>query len=294
MDAHDFELRLMHLRAGVSAGQIRLKDLADIAGALQELNTRIARLVTDLDGPGRSPDSTARIAQLRLTGIREGSTRLAVSFGEPNTLDAGEFGATEDEVSRRFWEIIVGLHRGRRPAWTTPGIAQSTLDLLGAMSRASTGAEITRPDEAPVRFETFDFSKDIWRQMAGDDATERVTVTGLLTAVDLESKRFRIRDDVGNAIPLDDVENHQEAARLVGGRADATGIVRRRISGEIRGLMSAQVRRAEVPAAWTQTARDAGVSVLLDLARAQPGPDPEGVPGLTAEEFARFYAALSE
>lgn len=52
--------------------------------------------------------------------------------------------------------------------------------------------------------------KEVWLATPGARVVEDVVVTGMLEAVDLRSGRFRIRDDVGSRISLDDVPDAEK------------------------------------------------------------------------------------
>ena len=290
MDQHNLELRLLGLKSGVTDGEIRLVDLAGIGDALHELNTRIARLVVGQEGVGRSRDAAAQVAQLRLAGINQGSTRLLLRYGGPPQL-APEWGGTENETAEKFWEIIAALAEGRRPAWTTALVAQSTLDLLAALSRTAGGAIITRADDRSVNLSSLDVPTATWEELAHPHADEDITVAGQLFSLDLETRHFRIRDDAGNVVFLDDVRNAAEAAILVGGRAQATG---RLIAhdGDSRTLASAVVTRTDIPTGWAAEGGQLDLTTFSRDAAQLSGPDPAGIPGVGGDEVDEFLASI--
>lgn len=117
---------------------------------------------------------------------------------------------------------------------------------------------------------------------------ETVTVSGVVEMADLRSHRFRLRDDVGNAIALNEVADVTAARGLVGERADAVGQPLRDNRGRLTALSSATVVAAQVPASWTQRVRD---DTWQELAWAQ-GPDPEGGVEVDDAEWAVFLAAV--
>lgn len=295
MDSHDFELRLTHLKADVLSGEIRFVDLAGIAAALQELNTRITRLVSGQDGPGRTAETAARVAQLRLTGIGHGSTRLHVGYGEANVLNDPAFSSMEDEAADKFWQIVAGIQAGVRPDWTTPPVANSALDVLSAFAKTSGGAVLTRADDRQIRFETFSVAKEPWQEIANQLGDEVTTVAGTLYNVDIEARRFRIRDDVGNSIPLEDVQNPDVASELLGKRTVAVGLpLHGQTTGgnmTTRALTAVTVSRAEVPSAWLPD--DADLATVLAQAALGQGPDPEGIRGITDSDVDDFLALIN-
>ena len=290
MDQHNLELRLLGLKSGVADGEIRLVDLAGIAETLHELNTRIARLVVGQEGVGRSRDAAAQVAQLRLAGISQGSTRLQLRYGGPPLL-ASEWGGTENETAEKFWEIIMALPRGARPPWTSALVAASTLDLLAALSRAAVGAIVSRADGRTVHLSSLDVPTGTWEELAHPRADEDISVAGQLYSLDLETRHFRIRDDVGNVVFLEDVRNAAEAAVLVGGRALATG---RLIASdaESRTLTSVEVRKTDIPTGWAAEGGQFDLTTFSREAALLSGPDPAGIPGVGGGELDDFLTSI--
>lgn len=79
--------------------------------------------------------------------------------------------------------------------------------------------------------------------------TEKLTVSGHLDAVNLRFNRFRVRDDVGNDIRLDDVADLEPAARLIGRRVVATGTAERDEKNRVR-LVEPVVVAEQLPPGW--------------------------------------------
>ena len=153
---------------------------------------------------------------------------------------------------------------GVRPDWAPEGVARSTLELGDALPHAAKRVEVRRADHRHVRFEAKFFVREPWQASDETVTEETVTVEGELTAVDLDSHRFRIRDDAGNAIPLMDVQNQDTAARLIAGRATATGLAVRGRRGELKALTA--------PIVSPSTFRPCGVRAASSgCARSSPG-----------------------
>ncbi len=280
VESNDLELRLSGLPT--PDGEISLADLAAIAAPLQELATRVGRYVAEQSGPGRSLAAVENATRLRLRGVMEGSTRLLVGYGQTDVLEIDN--GLQQSTADRFWEVIEGISTDRRPSWTTPGIDDSALKLLDGLRHAGS-VEVSRHDGRTTRFTPPTASREVWLR------TERVTDTpvvmvGWLKAVDLDSGRFRLTDDVGNRIPLVQVLDPEAAAALVGRRVAASGHEIRGPLGEFRGVQGARLRPVELPSAWLAPAPTDLAKVL-----SRPGPDPEGG-DLTDDEFAAFMAAL--
>ena len=290
MKGNDFEVRLLHLRNGVPSGAIGLADLAVLASALQELNTRIARLVVGQDGPGRSLEAAAQVAQLRLTGIREGSTRLEVGYGEQPTLDDSTFARAQDETVDKFWQIVAGIAADSRPDWVTNAIAVSAADLVTAMARSAAGAVFSGSAGREVSFEKLTVDRSRW---GGNDpaAMSEIAVAGQLYAVNIETRRFSIRDDIGNSIPLEKVLNLDEASVLLGQRVEATGSVSHGKGGELR-LTDVTVSPAAIPADWLPGGNTGGLQNFLATAALAAGPDPNGIDDITEGDIDELLALI--
>lgn len=83
-------------RTREASGEIAFDDIGAIAKAMQDLATRVGRLVVDQHGPGHTVDTAARVTRLRLRAIRSGSTVLDLGYGEHDTLES-----TSTSVSRQ-------------------------------------------------------------------------------------------------------------------------------------------------------------------------------------------------
>lgn len=282
-EANDFVLTLSQTRE--ANGEIAFDDIAAIAKAMQDLATRVGRLVADQHGPGRTVDRAARVTRLRLRAIGEGSTVLEVGYGEQDALDLDV--GLEKETADRFWNIIEGVQAGQRPDWVTSGIADATLEMVDALSRAAERVSVVRGDQRQAQWHRRTVRRDVWQIDDRVETTESVAVVGRLEAVDLAAKRFRLRDDVGNKITLNDVMDADDVGSLVGRRTTATGIA---VRGERNRLM--EVRQAVLePTALAPEWFRRAVTDIDALIASVPGPDPDGGADLTDEEFDSFLAA---
>lgn len=142
LDSNDLTLRLSGTHE--PSGEIALDALSTIAASLQELATRVGRFVVGQHGPGRTRDIAAKVVDLRLTGLAEGSTVLSISFGEHDVLPLNV--GVESVIADRFWEIVAGVESGARPEWVTPLIAEGALKLADALTAEARSAEIRRHD----------------------------------------------------------------------------------------------------------------------------------------------------
>ena len=298
MAREDIELHLRGL--ATPAGTISLADLAPLAKALQLLTTRIARELGGQAGPGRTAAPIEQIAGLRLGSLREGSTTLVLSAGD-DTLPIGH--PVETETFDRFWEVVAGLGEGRRPSWVTPPVAEAALDVASALSAAQqvefTGRRAGRPRKA-VRLAAANVNRTVWRTDNEPARRPGATVTGVLDLVDLRRRLFRIRDDVGHDIALEDVENAAEAGSLVGQRVAANGEAVLGDRGQVVRVRSARVTGVAVPDQWSaagrrETEAAALARTLADIATrpgSRPGPALGGIDGVSDDDVDEFLASL--
>lgn len=270
------------------SGEITLDTLARLASVLQELVTRVGRFVVGQHGPGRTLSSPAKVVSLRLTGLRRGSTVLDVAFGESDVLDLDV--GVELEIADRFWEIVQAVSAGESPSWITPPLAESALRAIDAFGSAAEQTVIQRADGRVTTWKRGALPREPWLFSDETPGTDLVIVTGRLEKVDLTSRSFRIRDDVGNTIALQDVADVDAAGPLVGQRTTASGSAVRRATGQLRAVRDAVIAPASVPKEWKAGWQADAEAVL----RAAPGPDPDGIDGVTEVEVDAFLALINE
>ena len=287
------ELQLQGMAA--PDGTIALSDLAGMAGALQLLTTRIARDLDGSAGPGRTSGLLDSIAQLRLGAIAEGSTRLVLEAGNDQALPVPL--PLEIEIFDRFWLILDGLATNQRPGWVTPLIAEAASSVGTALASAKTVtfSGSSRGQVRPqVRVAPEQVSRTVWTMDPEQTTRAGVTVTGMLEMVDLRRLQFRIHDDVGNDIVLDEIEN-ASAAALVGQRVSADGEATVDDNGRVTRVRSARVELVTLPTEWTRAGRDVGQATdwaELSAALAGPGPGFGGIDGVTSDDVEEFLTSL--
>jgi hypothetical protein len=267
-------------------GEIALADLAAISGRLQELTTRVGRWVAEIDRPGRSTAVVEDATTLRLSGLTEGSTVLEINRGPAGRLDFDT--PLEESVASRLWETMAAIGQDAPPPAAPDGIKESAVALLDALTRAAGQVEFSRPDGARVTFRPAERDRTVWAVQPPAAEERLVTVTGVVEMVDLRSHRFRLRDDVGNRIPLHDIKDDSTAGRLVGERAEARGHPVLDVHGRLVAVNEATVTPSTVPSTWVSGVRD---DSWTDVER-YPGPDPEGGVEFTDEEWESFLTAV--
>jgi hypothetical protein len=268
-------------------GEITFAALGVFVDAFQELSTRVGRHLAGQAGPGRTAAAAERATRLRLRALGPGSTRLVVAVGEDQSLSPGD--DLEDQAVTLLWDLFEALGGGQPPAWVNPLVARSAIRVVDALEAASASCEISsgsRPRRM-VRVAPAAVDRRVWNISPPTAvAVPETYVSGILDLVDLRSRRFRIRDDVGNDIAVEDVGNAGEASRLVGSRVTAVGegVLGRR--GQVVKLMAAHVSDGSFQDIWRipEHATD-----HLDLTLSPP---PDGIDGLTDEEIAAFLDAI--
>lgn len=283
MTSRDYELCL----EGISSpsGEISLRDLTDICSALQLTATRIARQVAGAEGPGRSPSHVDRISELRLTGIGEGSTRLKLRLGEESTLPIPD--SDDDIVARRLEATFLAIATNEPPGWASPPVLQSIGKFVSHLATAgatrmtaswgSNGDVAGSQVIAVAELDASVWNVDTTRQ------TETVSVTGRLDKVDLRARRFRVRDDVGHDINLEDVVDVDAAALLIGQRVIATGAAEKDGARLVR-IVEPTLSPEEVPTIWS-----AEVPLEVPAFGSMPR---GGIPGIGSNEVGEFLTEI--
>lgn len=275
----------------VPPGQIALSDLASLADALQLLATRIGRQLVGQTGPGRTAGGVERATRLTLTDISEGSTRLQVTAGAADTLALED--PLEEQVMDRLWEVFGALETDARPDWAANDIGQAAVAFVDSVAAAARECEFTghrgQRERPRVVVKPQKVNRDVWTRLPTEpERVPQTGVTGDLDLVDLRTRKFRIRDAVGNDVVLEDVENASEAATLVGQRVRAVGTGVRGPRGQISKLVEPYVSDAGMPADWRD--RDAGDLASIFTTGAAPSLD--GVAGVDDAELEALLADL--
>lgn len=265
-------------------GQIELGDLAAISAALQELTRRLARLSVEAAPVGRPSSLVAELSEMRLSGIEVGSTVLRIQRGTAGALDVAL--PESDDVDSRLHDVLYAMNENRRPSWSTAPVSATTRKLAIALKAAADIAQFQISDLPVVRVHTRSINPDTWAS-DGVTVTEHVVVSGELEAVDLKSRRFRIRDALHQAIHLEDLEDAASAAQLIGSRVQAEGVAVRDQDGRILVVKRPLLTAAPLPESWTQRVSSDVAEILRS-----PGPTFDDGIELDDEEYADLISYL--
>jgi hypothetical protein len=282
MAIRTYSLRLEGL--SVPAGEISLSDLATIGASLQLAATRIARQVVGVNGRGRTPSYLDKISELRLTSLGRGSTVLELELGDEEVLPVPD--GEEAIFMQRFEESFKAVATNRPPEWAGPlvrsalGRLVTSLTSIGAATATASWSDGTRQSEQVITVPELDDT--VW-DVATERREEEIAMTGVLDKVDLRARRFRVQDDLGNDVILEDVVDVGAAAQLIGRRVIARGTAERR-EGRLARIIEPNLSPELLPEEWS-------TSIPLNLPIAGR-PVPGGVPGVTATEVDEFLSGL--
>ena len=274
MTVRTYELHLEGLSS--PSGQISLTDLAKLSDSLQKVATRVARQVLDVERPGRPPGVVDLISELRLTRLGDGSTTLDLEVGDVGALDLE--GDEFDRFGEWFDEAMAGISSNRPPKWANPLVRQSASRMIRCLKevgaqRATWGPRDKRRSAKRIMVVT-ELDDTVWQVEAAHE-TESVVVSGLLDLVDLRTRHFRIRDDVGHDVRLEEVVDVDAASRLIGQRVIAKGVAER-IEGRLLRVVEPSLIIERLPTEW--------VAAIVENPPVGGPPPRSGITDVTAED----------
>ncbi len=274
MAIRTYELRLEGL--ATPNGQISLRDLIELGTSLQQVATRIARQLLDAERPGPAPDLVDRIGELRLSGLRDGSTTLELAVGEEAALPL--IGDEADLFAGRLEETMAAISSNRPPEWASAPIRQSASRVVQSLRDAGAERATWRPKDhrkTPSRIMVVrELDSRVW-QVTTEHETEKVVVAGRLDLVDLRARRFRVRDDVGHDVRLEEVVDVGAASRLIGQRVIVTGTADR-VEGRLVRIVEPSLLPEQLPAEWAP--------IVVESPPVGSAPPRVGITGVTAED----------
>lgn len=283
--AKRFELHLLGMDE--PEGLIDADRLVEIVGSLQAMATRLARIETDSARKGRPSKSLDRVASLRI-GLEKGSTTIIAERDVPEgalELDLPD----EEAVDRKFAELIEGIGADVRPDWVTDPLASAAVDLVAALQRTAPKVELKVNGVSRQMFETQAIHRETWKPISPEQPEDEVRFTGRLFAVNLNTHRLQVQDDVGHKVALPKVANDTTVMHLLGSYVTVTGAPELDADGRVSGIRDAHIRPMEDPLA--DTGVPAPVSLEEILASA-PGLEPGGLSGLTDAEADAFFETM--
>lgn len=283
--ATELEMRL--IGAESPEGEVPLSKLWTLAKSLHELSLRLGRAHLESGGPGRSKRTLEEITEIRLRGVTDGSTKLSFSRGPTDVLDVEL--SLQTELDASLWKVFDAVATDRRPEWVSDLVSDSAADLVQALQGAAPRVDVSQVGRKDVILHTARLRPETWRTRARTRTEDEVQVSGRLEKVDLKSHDFRIRDDAGNPIELEQVQDVERAGALVGTRVRARGRVVSNRSGRLAALCWPALEPDTDP---VLTARVPTAIPLDAILASASGPDPDGGLELTDEEFDAFLEAI--
>lgn len=280
-----FELHLEGMDA--PEGLIDAGRLVEIVKSLQEMATRLGRIETGSALKGRPSKTLDRVASLRI-GLEKGSTTIIAERDVvQGTLELDL--PDEEAVDHRFAELIESIGADQRPDWVTDSLASTAGDLVAALQRTAPKVELKVDGVSKKAFETRAIHRETWRASVSGQPGEKVTFTGRLFAVNLNTHRLQVQDDVGNQVALPKVLNDAEVGKLVGAYVTVAGTPRADLTGRLTHISDASVELAPDPLGGQHVRLSVSMEEILASA---PGPTPGGIAGLTHAEAQAFLEAI--
>src|SRR5699024_3813829 len=137
-------------------------------------------------------------------------------------------------------------------------------------------------------FCTSDTTPETWAAPEPAQASQEIRFIGQLRAVNLDTHRLHVTNDGGTRVAMPDVPGGLEIGARLGRHFEVNGVPGCSEDGRPSHIQNATVVAAEpvIPSS-AQTHTD--IDVLLASA---PGPDNDGVAGLTDEETEGFLNAI--
>lgn len=286
--ATQFEFRLIDGNA--PEGELEADQLIAIVQGLKEVATKLGRAETDAEVVGRPSKRTQRVARLSI-GLAPGSTKVLVRRAEidedvlPIELDE------ERAFDEKFQAIVESIAVDERPGWVTDTLAIAAGKLRSALEDAAPTVEFRAGEQVRRTFKTTDTHKETWHAIDLQPEAETVAFVGRLRAVNLDTHRLQVTDDVGNRVALPNVVNDAAVGRLLGDYVTVVGTPERDSKGRLSQIHEAIVEAAPLLPAGVGLGVPEPVS-LEDVLASAPGPNFGGIHGLTDDEADAFLDAL--
>lgn len=280
-----FEFHLMG--ADAPEGELEADQLLAIVQSLKEIATKIGRAETDAEPVGRAPKRVQRVAKLTI-GLAPGSTRVLLRRAGAGG-DAFDFDLTDEQAfDEKFQALVVSIAEDRRPDWVSDTLSLAAADLTAALQQSAPEVEFKVAGQVRRTFRTAEVHRETWR-VAATQTPEPVTFVGRLFAVNLNTHRLQVQDDVGNQVALPEVLNAAEVSRLLGTHVSVTGASGLDARGRLAHIHDATIEAAPDPLGGASLAEAMSLDEILASA---PGIEPRGIEGLTDTEADAFFEAM--
>jgi len=280
----EFQFRLID--TGSPVGELRADRLIELVQNLQQISKRIGRATTRGEARGRLRKGTEEMVVLSI-GLTPGSTTLQWQRApHDSTLDLTL--PHEEAFDRTFEDVISALASNERPTWFDDGLASDLGSLRNALERTARTVEFSSNGNVHTTFCLSDTTPETWLTPEPARASQEIRFIGQLRAVNLDTHRLHVTDDVGNRVALPEVSGDLEVGALLGQYVEVTGFPEYAEDGHPSHIYNATVVEAE-PVLTSSAPTHTDIDVLLASA---PGPDRHGVAGLTDEEVEGFLKAI--
>jgi hypothetical protein len=286
--ATQFQFRLID--GSAPEGELEADQLIAIVQSLKEIATKLGRVETEAEAVGRPSKRTQRVAKLTI-GLAPGSTRVLVRRAE---VDEGSLPIELDEeraFDEKFQIIVESIASDVRPGWVIDSLAVAAGKLRAALEDAAPTVEFVAGGQLRRTFKTTDTHKETWNAISHEPRAEIVAFVGRLRAVNLDTHRLQVTDDIGNRVALPNVVNDSAVGRLLGDYVTVVGTPGRDANGRLTQVHEAVVEAAPL------LPPDVGLGVaepvsLEEILASAPGPMFGGIHGLTDGEADGFLDAL--
>lgn len=283
--ATQFEFRLIDGPA--PEGELEADQLIAIVQSLKEVATKLGREETEAEAVGRPSKRTQRVAKLTI-GLAPGSTKVLVRRADGE--DALDFDLAEEKsFDEKFQAIVESIADDERPEWVTDTLAVAAGKLRSALEDAAPIVEFKVGTRVRSTFRTTETRKETWKAFEIEPETDAVTFIGRLRAVNLDTHRLQVTDDVGNRVALPNVVNDVQVSQLIGGYVEVVGAPERDAKGRLSQIHEAVIGAAS-PIPGTIGVR--GVVPLEDVLASAQGPELGGIAGLTDDEAESYLKAI--
>lgn len=280
-----FEFRLVDGQA--PDGELEADHLIAIVQSLKEIATKLSRSETDAEAVGRPSKRTQRVAKLTI-GMAPGSTRVLVRRADGQ--DALDFDLDEEKsFDEKFQAVVESIAIDERPEWVTDTLAVAAGELRAALEKAAPSVEFSVDQRVLRTFRTAETRRETWKVSEGPTDSKTITFVGRLRAVNLDTHRFQVTDDIGNRVGLPNVDNDLQVGHLVGGYVQVVGAPEHDSKGRLVQIHKVAISAA-APIPGTMGLRDP--ASLDDILAAASGPEFGAVPGLTDEEAEGYLRAI--